>query len=78
MKIFSEPDSSLDEIWYVIPEGVPHEFLPTERDMVVVSFHTCEAEELQEVSCDSGVTREYERRHATLTDGVLIFHRGRV
>ena len=59
MKRFGEPDCPLDDIWYVIPEGVPHEFFPTERDMVVVSFHTCESDELTEISCDSGAKREY-------------------
>lgn len=60
MKRRGETDSSLDDIWCVIPEGVPHEFFPTERNMVVVSFHTCDSDELEEVSCDSGVTRTYE------------------
>ena len=60
MKRRGEPDGSLDDIWCVIPEGVPHEFFPTERDMVVVSFHTCDSDELEEVSCDSGATRNYE------------------
>jgi mannose-6-phosphate isomerase-like protein (cupin superfamily) len=55
MKRRGEPDC-----WYVIPEGVPHEFFPKERDMVVVSFHTCTSDELEEVSCDSGATRNYE------------------
>ena len=58
MKRFGEPD----DVWYVIPEGVSHEFFPTERDMVVVSFHTCEPDELTEISCDSGASREYEPR----------------
>ncbi len=61
MKRFGEP-GALDDIWYVIPENVPHEFFPTERDMVVISFHTCEAAELTEISCDSGAAREYEPR----------------
>ena len=56
MKRRGEPDC-----WYVIPEGVPHEFFPKGRDMVVVSFHTCASDELEEVSCDSGATRNYER-----------------
>ena len=60
MKCFGEPASALDDVWYVIPEGVPHEFFPRGRDVVVVSFHTCEPHELQEVSCDSGAVREYE------------------
>ena len=59
MKRRGEEDYSLDDVWYVIPEGVPHEFFPKERDMVVVSFHTCTSDELEEVSCDSGATRNY-------------------
>jgi mannose-6-phosphate isomerase-like protein (cupin superfamily) len=62
MRRFEDSNSSLDEIWYVIPEGVQHEFFPTGRDMVVVSFHTCESNELEEISCDSGATRNYEPR----------------
>ena len=62
MKRFGEPDASLKDIWYVIPEGTPHEFFPRELDMVVVSFHTCGADELEEISCDSGATRIYEPR----------------
>jgi len=48
-----------DDVWCIIPKGVPHEFFPTESDMVVISFHTCSSEDLQEISCDSGATREY-------------------
>jgi len=59
MKHFADPNSSLEEIWYVIPEGTPHEFYPAETDMIVVSFHTTAADELEEVSCDSGATRTY-------------------
>lgn len=59
MKRFGDPESSLENIWYVIPEGTPHEFFPAEKDMVVVSFHTCTSDELEEVSCDSGATRTY-------------------
>jgi len=60
MRRLDEPDCSLDDIWYVIPAGVPHEFFPTGADVVVVSFHTCESEALEEISCDSGATRIYE------------------
>jgi mannose-6-phosphate isomerase-like protein (cupin superfamily) len=60
MKRFGEPGSSLDDVWYVIPQGVPHEFFPRGRDTVVVSFHTCASHELQEISCDSGASRHYE------------------
>jgi len=59
MKRFGDPDSSLENIWYVIPEGTPHEFFPAAQDVVVVSFHTCTSDELEEVSCDSGATRTY-------------------
>ena len=62
MKLFGDPDSSLDDVWYVIPEGMPHEFFPTGQDMVVLSFHTCASDELEEISCDSGTTRNYEPR----------------
>jgi hypothetical protein len=40
-------------------EGVHHEFFPEETEMVVVSFHTCEARELEEVACGSGAERLY-------------------
>lgn len=62
MKLFGEPGSSLSDTWYVIPEGVPHEFFPEGQDVVVVSFHTCDSDELEEISCDSGATRNYEVR----------------
>ena len=58
MKLFRE--HSLDETWYVIPEGVPHEFFPSGTDVVVVSFHTCASDELEEINCDSGASRNYE------------------
>jgi hypothetical protein len=57
---FGLPDCSPDEVWHVIGEGIPHEFFPEEIDMVVISFHTCEAKELEEVSCETGVRRLYE------------------
>jgi hypothetical protein len=57
---FGSPNDSLAEIWYVIDEGVPHEFFPEEEDMIVVSFHTCEANELEEVACETGAKRLYE------------------
>jgi len=60
MKRFGVPDGPMTDTWYVIPEGVPHEFLPRDKDVVVVSFHTCNSEELEEISCDSGATRNYE------------------
>jgi hypothetical protein len=57
---FGSPNAALADRWLVIEKGVPHEFFPEEEDMVVVSFHTCEAHELEEVSCDTGETRRYE------------------
>lgn len=60
MKQFGEQGGALEETWYVIPKGVPHEFFPRGRDVVVVSFHTCESDQLEEIDCDSGATRNYE------------------
>jgi hypothetical protein len=57
---FGSPNDSPADIWYVIGTGVPHEFFPEGEDMVVVSFHTCEANELEEVSCETGEKRLYE------------------
>ncbi|HEU5240122.1 MAG TPA: hypothetical protein VFU37_23510, partial [Pyrinomonadaceae bacterium] len=50
----------VEETWDVIGKGVPHEFFPEKEDMTVVSFHTCEADQLEEVSCDTGEKRLYE------------------
>jgi mannose-6-phosphate isomerase-like protein (cupin superfamily) len=60
MRRLGEPDTTLDDVWYVIREGVPHEFFPSGTDVVVVSFHTCACDELEEINCDSGATRNYE------------------
>ncbi len=49
-----------EDRWLVIGQGVTHEFVPHARDMTVVSFHTCGAEELEEVECDTGGMRHYE------------------
>jgi hypothetical protein len=57
---FGAAGHSIPEMWHVIGEGVPHEFFPEGEDMVVVSFHTCEAAELEEVACGSGASRRYE------------------
>lgn len=62
MKLFDAQGGALEESWYVIPEGVPHEFFPEGKDVVVMSFHTCDSDELEEVSCDSGASRNYETR----------------
>jgi quercetin dioxygenase-like cupin family protein len=45
--------------WIVIPEGVAHEFFPEGDAMVVMSFHTCAAEDLEEVAVGSGASRHY-------------------
>ena len=50
----------LEDVWYVIGKGVPHEFFPEREDMTVVSFHTCEEDQLEEVACDTGERRLYE------------------
>lgn len=60
MKRFGEPDGTLADTWYVIPEGMPHEFFPKGQDVVVMSFHTCASGELEEISCECGATRNYE------------------
>lgn len=62
---YNSPDHSPAEIWYVIEEGVEHEFFPEGRDMVVISFHTCEARELEEISCATGESRIYEADRAS-------------
>jgi len=55
---FGSNDSPANK-WLVIDKGVPHEFFPEKENMVVVSFHTCEASELEEVDCESGEKRVY-------------------
>ncbi|HEX6729733.1 MAG TPA: hypothetical protein VF074_06970 [Pyrinomonadaceae bacterium] len=57
---FGSPNASPEDVWYVIGEGIPHEFYPREEDMVVVSFHTCEADQLEEVAYGTGEKRLYE------------------
>lgn len=60
MARFGSIGDSLADIWYVIGEGIHHEFFPEGEDMVVVSFHTCEADQLEEVACQTGERRIYE------------------
>lgn len=57
---FGSARHSIEEKWYVIGEGVSHDFFPEGEDMTVVSFHTCEAAELEEIDCGSGASRVYE------------------
>src|SRR5215813_10098884 len=60
MAQFRSSNDSLADKWLVIGKGVPHEFFPEKENMVVVSFHTCEASELEEIACKSGEKRLYE------------------
>lgn len=57
---FASPEHSLAQKWLVIEQGVPHEFTPEGGDLTVVSFHTCEESELEEVECETGRSRLYE------------------
>jgi len=57
---FGAAGASPADTWFVIDEGVPHEFFPEGEDMVVVSFHTCDAEELEEIAWGTGTSRVYE------------------
>jgi hypothetical protein len=54
------PGARATDAWFVIPPRVAHEFVPEGEDMLVVSFHTCAAEELEEVSCAAGESRLYD------------------
>jgi len=56
---FGSSNDSIADKWMVIDKGVPHEFFPEKENMVVVSFHTCEANELEEVDCETGQKRVY-------------------
>jgi len=44
---------------FVIPKGIPHEFFPGDEDLIVISLHTCKADELIEIDCSSGNERNY-------------------
>ena len=56
---FGSSNDSFADKWLVIEKGVPHEFFPENENMIVVSFHTCEASELEEVECKTGEKRVY-------------------
>lgn len=56
---FESSNDTLADKWLVIDKGVPHEFFPEKENMVVVSFHTCDASELEEVDCETGEMRVY-------------------
>jgi hypothetical protein len=57
---FASSENSLAEKWHVIGQNVPHEFIPERDDMTVVSFHTCDVNELEEIECATGGKRLYE------------------
>jgi hypothetical protein len=59
---FGSSNGSRADKWLVIGKGIPHEFFPERENMVVVSFHTCGASELEEVDCETGEKRVYERQ----------------
>ncbi|HVI71026.1 MAG TPA: cupin domain-containing protein [Pyrinomonadaceae bacterium] len=59
-KVGGEHKRLLANTWVVIEKNVPHEFFPEDENMVVVSFHTCEANALEEVGCETGEKRLYE------------------
>jgi hypothetical protein len=58
---FGSARHSIEDKWHVIGEGIPHEFFPEGEDMVVVSFHTCAVDELEEIASGSGARRRYEQ-----------------
>ena len=57
---FGSEGRSIEDQWYVIEQGVPHEFFPEKSDLTVVSFHTCAADELEEIALTTGTSRLYE------------------
>ena len=60
----TSPEHSLADKCLIIDQGVPHEFTPERDDMIVVSFHTCSASELEEIDCETGGARHYARPDA--------------
>jgi hypothetical protein len=54
------PGVEAEQRWFVILAGVGHEFGPDGESLTVVSFHTCDAHELEEIDCASGSSRIYE------------------
>jgi len=61
--------AALEDMWFVIECGEPHEFLPRGEHMAVVSFHTCAADELEEIACGSGGSRHYVAAAHTTASG---------
>ncbi len=60
LQVFNPRD--IQPIWHVIGKNVPHEFVTRDSPVVVISFHTCLADELVEVETKSGSRRLYEKR----------------
>ena len=60
LQVFNPHD--VQPIWYVIGKSVPHEFVTGDSPVVVISFHTCFADDLVEVETESRSRRFYERR----------------
>lgn len=60
MQRFGSTGLAPRDLWYVIGRNVTHEFFPEGEDVVVISFHTCAADELVEVERGSGHVRRYE------------------
>jgi len=60
LQVFNSHDAQ--PVWYVIGKGVPHEFVTRDSPVVVISFHTCPADELIEVETERGSRRLYERK----------------
>lgn len=66
LELFNPTDPQ--PIWYVIEKGVSHEFVTGKSPVVVISFHTCPADDLVEVEKESGRKRLYERRDPYVND----------
>jgi len=62
LQVFDPND--LQPIWYVIGKSVPHEFVTEDFPVVVISFHTCHADDLIEVETETGSSRFYEGKGA--------------
>ncbi|NER83671.1 MAG: cupin domain-containing protein [Leptolyngbya sp. SIO1D8] len=63
MPSFASLSNSPTDKWYVIEQNVPHEFIPEKENMTVISFHTCNESELEEIACQTGGKRLYEGIH---------------
>lgn len=57
--VLFDPEEDIPDKWLVIDKHIPHEFFPREKDMVVISFHTCSSDDLLEVRCDGKGSRTY-------------------